>query len=423
MKSFLATRLLSAALAFCVVGVPGVVVWSTLWASRTAPARRRPACPPLLPAPRTVVAVRDFVADIDKSLLKRVLAAFRPLSTNGSLGTANVLHALRLWGNAAEFDKKPFMDPQTGRRRAYSSRELLNWCLDEEAFHAFYPKAEPLLIETGYGVRLRPSYNGDDHVRNVYPGYEPHIDKLISVLGEISIRTDRAVRWRTPNGGLARGTVADLFHDSLMRFSYDQELEFSAKAYLYYLPDTVRWRSRLGTQCSVPAVVEAVARTRVDRGTCYGIHQLQVMALALHLGERSIRLEPGLSDLCRDRLVRASVLLEKSQADDGSWPSRWYGRSAPAPQFSEPEEIGRVRATGHHLEWIALCPGSLRPSDESVRRAIGFLQQSLRRMESPAVLHDYPAASHAVRALTILAGAEPSEILRGEESSDDESSD
>jgi hypothetical protein len=80
-------------------------------------------------------------------------------------------------------------------------------------------------------------------------------------------------------------------------------------------------------------------------------------------------------------LIRLSALLERTQLPDGSWDQSWshvYDREAQL-LYDDPV-LDRLAVTGHHLEWIALAPASVRPSQASVAHAVAAFAESLDKL-------------------------------------------
>lgn len=65
-----------------------------------------------------------------------------------------------------------------------------------------------------------------------------------------------------------------------------------------------------------------------------------------------------------------------------------------------------VTSTGHHLEWIAICPEALLPEMQCIRRAINFTRNEIPQFRDLVHkdYHIYYPLSHALRALVNLEG-------------------
>jgi hypothetical protein len=137
--------------------------------------------------------------------------------------------------------------------------------------------------------------------------------------------------------------------------------------------------------------------------------------MALRIDEDESFLSTPASIAIRAAMADASACLERSQQPDGAWSLDWAltgGQSRNESLINE--AIGRVRVTGHHLEWIAVAPVELRPSAKAVRQAIQFLLTTLSS-QSPEYYYDnYAPVSHAVRALVLLSGIDCVMIIRND---------
>jgi hypothetical protein len=113
------------------------------------------------------------------------------------------------------------------------------------------------------------------------------------------------------------------------------------------------------------------------------------------------------------RLGEVIRLLEDRQESDGGWPADWAGVGRMDPSLGwEGIPATRIRVTGHHLEWIAVAPKELRPSDASVSKAIRFLQETMSRTPGDTYYAYYNLMTHAARALVLFSGREPVEVLK-----------
>jgi hypothetical protein len=390
---------------------------------RPEPARL-PTLPTPLQAPRRATPIEAFRRDVDRAALRMSLECLQPISPKETMASCLVaLHALRLWGPAAKlWTSKPSREKFDFLATLFAPSDLLAMLLDDDAFERIYPAGFPLLIPTPHGVTVRAAAmsTSNELPLNVWPDYEPHVDKLLSVLGETGIRLDHPTRWRDQSPAKHDGTVADLLRESLRRFSYSQELEFSARAYLYYLSAPMTWTTRFGELASIEQVLELLSgRSPVER-CCEGIHKYMVLALALNLDGADPWLTPASRRMLTTRLRAISDLLEANQEEDGSWPIAWSVPKWPVPKgrlglkAASPAPLAELlRVAGHHLDWIAPAPAEARPSDACVRRAIAYTQRALPRVAGEDFLNSYAALSHAARALVLLSGVDPQALADG----------
>jgi hypothetical protein len=364
----------------------------------------------ILACPRYITPTEDFRQEIHVPRLGIILDRARPLSPKPMISISVVTHALRLWGRSANYLDGPYISEGNHHGSwQFSSDTMLSVLLDADRFEQMYPKAAPLIAPTPYGVSTRYAVGHFDlRPITTWPDCEAHIDKTISVLGEIGVERDYPVH---VHGRLA--SVADMLQDSMMRFSWRQELDFSAKAYLLYLLLPAKWANRYGERITTEGVIRKIIEQGLGRGSCVGTHQCHAMALALRIDAA----QPYLSvDLRRDlqaRLQTACSHLEQSQLPDGGWPSDWTRSGKPSDLATvEGEPNTRLRVTGHHLEWIAIAPKDTRPSAKCIKRAIHYLQDRLLDLPGDSYYYNYTLLTHAARALLLFSGqVDPMSLL------------
>ena len=92
--------------------------------------------------------------------------------------------------------------------------------------------------------------------------------------------------------------------------------------------------------------------------------------------------------------------LSQSQLVDGSWdvywelPSLTHGGTAI-------DESQRLLITGHHLEWLALVPRELRPSDRVLLMAGEFILRKVSALHTDEIVKQICPCSHGLRAFGI----------------------
>lgn len=358
--------------------------------------------PSILKAPRKAVSTPDFAETVDEAVVRELLERLPPASPKPMPSIVMSTHALRLWGADSQFSETAVVPEgyhfQVWR---FSCPTLVRFLLDHNVYKSYYDNAEPFLRSTehGIGVRFKPG-NFMDRPVNHWPDCDAHIDKMISVLAQIGIPSNHPVY--APDRS---GSVVDLLRDSMLRFVPEQELEFSCTAYLHYLKLPAIWENRHGDRVELNEMLRRLVAKELGDGACVGTHVQHVVSLALHVDRDDRFLDTTTRRELEDHLRLASRRLELSQESSGAWPPDWSLTGQHKELVaSEGTAAARLRVTGHHLEWIALAPSSLRPADESIRRAIMFIQRTLRELPGDNYYHNYTALTHAVRALVLLSG-------------------
>ena len=307
---------------------------------------------------------------------------------------SHMLHAARLWRSrcySVAMDFPP--DDRIGRDfRIVSTQEMHPVMFDHEFYDEFYLKSSgmpDLLRKTQYGLEIHLA-DGPGA-----PGGEAHVDQLLQVAAEIGLTLDSPIR--SPQGPC---TIRDVIVHSMMHFSIHQELEFSATAYSRFLPPFRTWTNRFGQTFDFDQLVAALASRDRGTGCCYGAH----VPYALINIVRADQVQPILGEQSRLALKRyfvdVSNRLEEMQSSEGWWDEDWG--DAPPPDDRDSPLQRRLRTTGHQLEWMALAPAGLRPSDAALSRAANYLAGQLAEMPLSHSQVFYPPLTHSVRSLLLL---------------------
>jgi hypothetical protein len=329
---------------------------------------------------------------------RRAVETIRPYFKNNKVPIMCVYHALRVWGPDAPFgDDSVRFEPRQG----LLGRGLFTNILLDTATYRQYSAftLDHLLTRSPYGIQVISTT--DDGWGQEWGS--THIGKYIQVTGEMGIPASEAVR--LDDGQPA--CVADIVRDEAMRLNKYVELEWVSIGLSLYL-DQADWNNRFGQRISFDQAARELVARPPGKGACLGAHVPYSLASLL----ASDRLRPILSKEMRaaviDRLGEYSGHLSRVQAADGSWGKDWalaqpLDSRQPALAGNESD---RLTATGHHLEWMAICPASIRPADDVLARAASYLVRNMSRTRAmiDEDFHTYPPATHAVRALLLLSG-------------------
>jgi hypothetical protein len=323
------------------------------------------------------------------------------------INTNNMIHALRLWGQDAEFG-----DPTIP-----SGREMLGYFLDDAVFQKWAGKETPPLFFVGEDG-IQPRIFEDNGKYRSTSSYHP--DDLLATLAETGTSLDTPLHLR---GSEAK--VQHLLDDSLRRFYLDRlEFEWSTISYIRYLYPLKQWRNKYGERISVDALVQELLEKAPEAGPCDGLHRLEALVLlhrvdaaAQAAGQKSI-----LSKNDRRRILgymqRVSELLVASQSPEGFWTRQWsQGTPPPEPQVAIGTKVERKTAamhdkllvTGHQLEWLALAPEQIQPPRENIVRAGQWITRTLLELDHQQLTETYGPYSHAARALCLWRSVKPME--------------
>ena len=324
--------------------------------------------------------------------LSEVLYKLRPQLRRPQSQINHVDHALRFWGIEAKFD-----DP-----KCLSGEEMRNILIDHRKFVELWgEKAPPFLIRDKHGIRVRTMEGAAS---------ASHHDHTLGGLAEVGTTLDHPVV--TKQG---EGTVRDMLVHALRDFGLNQiEYEWSALAFLLYLPPTRSWVTRDGQEMNFDRLSERIMRQYPNQGVCMGNHRLHALVMMLRIDdEHSILSKEGRARIV-SYLQQITRTLVASQHPSGYWIRTWPNGQAPVegrPGDSENILGNRILATGHILEWLSLAPAEVHPPREVIVRAGQWLARSILDLDERSVEQQYTFLTHAGRALALWRGHFPAHFL------------
>ncbi len=319
--------------------------------------------------------------------LHQVLQRLMPPA--GAPNTNTLVHALRLWGPAADF----------GSDAIASGARMREYYLDDHQFQKLAgADAPPLWSIERDGVRARPweAWDKDRDTGSV------HTDDLLATLAEIGTPLNQRVITRS-----GPTTVGTLLQDTMRRFHREQhEYEWSAISYARYLFPTTEWRNRWGQKITVADVVDELLAQPYSNGVCGGTHRLEALVVLYRADEQARVLSRHERKKIVARLAEVSRLLVAAQHADGYWTRRWLSGRPPATN-AKTDLYERILLTGHHLEWLALAPPEVQPPRETIVRAGQWLVRAMLEIDPQTLASHYGPCSHAGRALCLWRSQEP----------------
>jgi hypothetical protein len=342
--------------------------------------------------PLKVLPLYDDARVVSDEQLSGVLYKLRPQLRRPQSQINHVDHALRFWGIEAKFD-----DP-----KCLSGEEMRNVLVDHRKFVELWgEKAPPFLIRDPYGIRVRTMEGAAS---------ASHHDHTLGGLAEVGTTLDHPVV--TKQGA---GTVRDMLVHALRGFGLNQiEYEWSALAFLHYLPPTRSWVTREGQEMNFDRLSERIMRQYPNQGVCMGNHRLHALVMMLRIDdEHSILSEEGRARIV-SYLQQITRTLVASQHPSGYWIRTWPNGQTPVegrPGDTENTLGNRILATGHVLEWLSLAPAEVHPPREVIVRAGQWLARSILDLDEKSVEQQYTFLTHAGRALALWRGHFPAHFL------------
>jgi hypothetical protein len=274
--------------------------------------------------------------------------------------------------------------------------DVPEWLERDELHHVTRVKlAKQAFWHTWRGLEMAETAEGER---------SEHRDQTLAALAESEVALSAPIE--AEDGTFE---VRDLLRTSLGEFHLGQEeISWTATAYVGYLPPQTTWQNRYGEQFSFDGLVEEMMRRPLTKESCGGLHLIMALTKVARVNRELIILDPGVRDrlagYLRDKVSEAVA----SQFDDGSWPMCWSptGSVPPQGEFTpEPTDTIRVAITGHLLEWFHLLPADLKPPARTVKAGTLWMYSKLRSSSKETVSKDFCPYTHAVVSLDLAASA------------------
>lgn len=396
--------LLRAALIFGILVTVGLLAGYCSTRLRSTVGDSGTAIPPIrlakqgLTVPR-VVSCRDAPFQIKPHLLLRDVVTDEELVTVlcGAVPLWNpptvpsLIHEAKLWKEHAEFTSE-----MTGR--AIAGRDIIATLLSDDLCRARTSQnGGSYLLDSPYGIRVVELGSSDAEANRG----EAHFGQLLMYLAEADVPS--TIQVCSSSG--RKGTLADIFQDMVMRFSFSREIEFSGCAIVYWLPfGQRRWTNEFAESFSFDQLMAQLLAKPLGQGACGGCHVPYTVVAILRRDDE----DPILTSEVRKKAVawlkQLSHQLEIRQTSLGGWDRTWtderigylYGQ----------DSLDRILITGHHLEWMAIAPPDCLPRRETIELAVEALRNDVAevtKVPRRSFKTIFPV-THAARALTLFRG-------------------
>lgn len=362
-----------------------------------SPSSERPKLTPNT-QPVVVTPLYNDPTVVSDDQLQRVLHKVRPAFRNGTTKLNTIDHALRLWSPKAVFD-----DPD-----CLSGTELLGLLTDHRQYQQHWgTTSEPFLLAN---TRFESPYI-EFRTRSGAKS-SSHVDHTLATLAESGIPLDYPVQ--TEQGELP---LRAAFAFSFDRFRLNQaEYEWSALAFLHYLPHKKSWVTKEGQRITWDMIARRLMRQKLTQGSCYGTHRLHTLVCILRANEDNAILSEECRKDVTSHLKDATARLVQTQHKDGYWTEQWQGIEWDGPPRKPTLPIDnrsqRILATGHTLEWWALAPEELLPKRDRIILAAQWIVTTTDGMSDSDIANSYTFLTHAARALSLWRGKFPPDAYR-----------
>jgi hypothetical protein len=144
------------------------------------------------------------------------------------------------------------------------------------------------------------------------------------------------------------------------------------------------------------------------KGSCGGCHVPQTIAVILRVDEQHHILTSSVRTKALSYFAEISKVLDNHQLAEGGWDESWPGTDIIKRIYGDPV-LDRMTVIGHHLEWIAMVPESIRPSHTTIANAVIALIRQIDELP-PIRIRNFKTilpCSHAARALCLIRGQAP----------------
>ena len=333
----------------------------------------------------------------DKQLLD-VLSASLPLWHPPTV--PSLIHEFRLWGQSCDFSKE--VVGGQGRTGSFLRDTLLSDSLCKEHTTPF---GNHFLIDSPYGIHVVRAGSKDA----VDFRAEGHYGQLLMVLAETSTPLSTPVSTDTGS----TGTIANLLQDAIFRYSPGNEQEFITVALACWLAPNHSWEDQYGDKHTFDDLAVRLTNMQLGEGCCGGCHAPYALTILLRVNELYPIISKGTKRKIETRLKEISAALERAESENGRWDNKWPMNGASIHMY-EDETMDRINVMGHHLEWIALVPVSLRPSKETIIKIVTLLHHSVNDLPPMSrrsrTFKSLLPCSHAARALCLFRRVDPNQV-------------
>jgi hypothetical protein len=363
------------------------------------PSRRLPIRKEPIPVPAIPTESRFMTTDE----CRRVCQVALPATRVRRFLPAYILHALRLWGQEAEFPQLQFL--RTDLNGAWGHR-FLGAMTQDDVYQSLAKFQLPhLLVASDFGVRAavrgEATFGSDFGV--------PHFGTFLQVMAECDVPSTYRLKLATDGSYV----LADVAQDDALSLHLSRELEWVTCGLARYA-EPPNWINRFGQDVSFDTITTRLLQHNPGMRTCNGCHIPYALATLLSVHNTTPRLSEATAKQARRRLREWSRRLAMNQNPDGSWPLDWFSDDPRnrSRMTGGSATLDMIKVTGHHLEWMALCPEDMRPRPAIILRAARYLVGAIPAMRAAVQRdwHPFLPVSHAVRSLLLLSGTRPNEI-------------
>lgn len=284
------------------------------------------------------------------------------LAPSQQLSVSQCLHLMLLFGTQARVSRQDHPDEV----------KVIDIVTDDRFAGDFLPSA--CFVTTTFGVRfVAPMSPGVGDSR----GSEAHRDQVLATFGVLGIPLTQRIMIKG-----AAHELKEALADSISAFhSAQNELSWTAIAYLSYVLPRTDWKNRFGDIYSFDDIAIALLQADLRVSSCGGTHVLQALARLLAVSredEDEGVLNAQVAHSIESRLRGFVDAAECSQLPDGSWGADWqvsvFGHLSNELIETRHAASVKVLMTGHMVEWFNMLPCSLQPTELTTTRVREWLR-------------------------------------------------
>lgn len=312
----------------------------------------------------------------------------------------SLIHEFRLWGISCHFPKE--IVGGEGRTGPFFRDTLLNDALCKTNTTPF---GKHYLIDSPYGIHIVRVGSKDAADFRA----EGHYGQLLMILAETGVPLSTPVS--TESG--KKGTIGDLLQDAIFRYTPGNEPEFIAVALACWIAPETTWLDQYGDRHSFDDLANRLLKMKTGEGCCGGCHVPYALTILLRVDEQYSIISKKTKQGIERRLKEISKVLEQAVSENGILDTKWPMNGKTLHMYGD-ETLDRINVMGHHLEWIALAPLFVRPSNETITRIVIQLHHSVNDLPSmnqrSRTFKTLLPCSHAARALCLFRQVDPNQV-------------
>lgn len=331
------------------------------------------------------IATTDRQFTLNSSWSTRRLRSLVQLPSTSPPSLGDALHVLHLHGMGAPLDHP----------KISTTDYLVQILTDSSASQRLMGSST--IVKTPHGARvptLHRPFPRDPQTQ------ESHRDQCLATLAELGVPLDYPLVIESHSL-----TVRDLLRDSIANFHLRQEeLNWTAVAYAFYLPPIRQWRNRYGECHTFDELAKELMSRPLQSASCAGTHLLTSLTTLYMADEATPILSPSVRSSLYTYLLSYLSLVIANQHQDGFWQIDWHNiiHNTTSHTAIAYNELTKLTATGHLTEWLISLPTVFPIPPDTVQRAGRWLESQVVQADEITIRQAFCPYTHAITALVRL---------------------